>query len=544
MAESYYGYERLRPGDALGIDMSTVLGDLRKDIEKYEKERGENKEAIAAANRDLATQLASMPNSFATEYNAFWARSSNDAMKAATAVNDLWRNGKISKQERDTKIANLESQTKLLVNGLTTYVTGENEKQLQAGPNGSMSQEEIFEWQQAQVYSDLANVSIVFDPDTYQVNMVRVDPETGAMETMSVNEYFNIVNSKGVGKYDTAGNVNTELATMGMKDVTDADGNIIKGRTITEAGDKATEALEHAARAMVSQSTDVRGILSVNPISINEEGNFDPTGEAINFDYKKLPSDVYGPGGVIDEDKIAKLLEENPYTFYQDKNGKYYQSDKANDLAYQYAYYRLDLAADLKKTSPQVTPTDPGKAYDRFRLGLELVNRAGKKIPDYLLKLALTSIPGMDEEAAAELFGDLTFEDKDTRTASQQEKDRNAARDKKILNAANEWYENVFLKDVVDDETKYNIEQIDEMLLNTPYTVDTKEGEIKLGDDVIYKFDKKNKIKGKDIKRFKTKLKALLGNEQEVGLFFSANPEMMTKDWGAVEVEVNTDKYN
>jgi hypothetical protein len=65
-----------------------------------------------------------------------------------------------------------------------------------------------------------------------------------------------------------------------------------------------------------------------------------------------------------------------------------------------------------------------------------------------------------------------------------------------------------------------------------------------LGDDVIYKFDKKNKIKGKDIKRFKTKLKALLGNEQEVGLFFSANPEMMTKDWGAVEVEVNTDKYN
>jgi hypothetical protein len=364
------------------------------------------------------------------------------------------------------------------------------------------------------------------------------------METMSVNEYFNIVNSKGVGKYDTAGNVNTELATMGMKDVTDADGNIIKGRTITEAGDKATEALEHAARAMVSQSTDVRGILSVNPISINEEGNFDPTGEAINFDYKKLPSDVYGPGGVIDEDKIAKLLEENPYTFYQDKNGKYYQSDKANDLAYQYAYYRLDLAADLKKTSPQVTPTDPGKAYDRFRLGLELVNRAGKKIPDYLLKLALTSIPGMDEEAAAELFGDLTFEDKDTRTASQQEKDRNAARDKKILNAANEWYENVFLKDVVDDETKYNIEQIDEMLLNTPYNVDTETGEIKLGDDVIYKFDKKNKIKGKDIKRFKTKLKALLGNEQEVGLFFSANPEMMTKDWGAVEVEVNTDKYN
>ena len=64
---SYYGYERLRPGEALGIDMAKVTDIFDKDIKEYEKTKGENRESIAKSNRDLAKLLSTMPSSFASE---------------------------------------------------------------------------------------------------------------------------------------------------------------------------------------------------------------------------------------------------------------------------------------------------------------------------------------------------------------------------------------------------------------------------------------------------------------------------------------------
>jgi len=39
---SYYGYERLRPGDALGIDMATVTKSLSDDLKAYEKKKADD----------------------------------------------------------------------------------------------------------------------------------------------------------------------------------------------------------------------------------------------------------------------------------------------------------------------------------------------------------------------------------------------------------------------------------------------------------------------------------------------------------------------
>ena len=37
---AYYGYERLRPGDALGIDMSEITKKVGTDLRAYEKKKG------------------------------------------------------------------------------------------------------------------------------------------------------------------------------------------------------------------------------------------------------------------------------------------------------------------------------------------------------------------------------------------------------------------------------------------------------------------------------------------------------------------------
>ena len=543
---SYYGYERLRPGEALGIDMAKVTDIFDKDIKEYEKTKGENRESIAKSNRDLAKLLSTMPSSFASEYNAFWANISNETMTKMSAVNKLFADGKITKQHHSTLVANFNSQTGLLVDGMSAYVTQENEMSKQCMPGGTMGNEDCFKWKLASLYSDLANVTVSYDENSYQPTLIRQNPD-GSPDSMGVTEYFNITQGEPAGHYDLAGQIDEQLKLIGIKEKRDKYGNLIKGEFLTQEGKEATAAIDNAAQAMIAQPWNMRGLLSSQPFTLYENG----VETDYVFTHEALPARIYDDGGIIKEDELKALQDKNPHVFYFDKSGKWHESDEAKRVAYEYAKFRLTTAAEITKQDALTTPTDPGKAYDRFRLGLELVNRAGKKIPDYLLKLALTSIPGMNEATAAKLFGDLTFEDKDTRSSSQQEKDRKAARDNKILASANEWYDNVFLKDVVDDEKKYTTQEIDEMLINTPFTIDQETGEVMLGDDVLYKFDTtgwfSSKVKGKDIKRFKTKLKSLLGNDQEVLLYFTENPDMMSKDWGggsAGDGTTDTSIYN
>ena len=108
----------------------------------------------------------------------------------------------------------------------------------------------------------------------------------------------------------------------------------------------------------------------------------------------------------------------------------------------------------------------------------------------------------------------------------------------------------MFLREAViaEDDEGFSIDKINEFLLDTPYTVDDDTREVKFGDETIYTFDKENwlnnDVRASDIKDFKRKLKAFLDTQQEVLLYFSENPDMMTKDWDSDTTETKTDKYN
>ena len=90
---SYYGYERLRPGDALGIDMATVTKSLSDDLKAYEQKKADETAGVANTSREFAELLGKMPTSFNEKWNTFFGDTSQVAMQAATKVNTDFRNG-------------------------------------------------------------------------------------------------------------------------------------------------------------------------------------------------------------------------------------------------------------------------------------------------------------------------------------------------------------------------------------------------------------------------------------------------------------------
>jgi len=545
---SYYGYERLRPGDALGIDMAAVTEQFGKDLNAYKKKKDDEVTDVAEANRGFAESLAKMPSSFNDNWNTFFGDTSNNAMKGATQVTDDFNKGVIDKRTFDIRMANLNSSVSMTVESMTK-IAAEINKFEELSAAGKMNPEDQYKWSQYQKFADLGNVSMVFDPEAYTSTLIKVNPPdiakgiSSSYEMMNINQFYNGVNMTPGPMYDTNTAITNTLNSLGgVRDITTADGKRRAG--IILEGAEGDEVVADLSQAMLGQSRDMRLFAMDNTIT-------DAEGKVADFDYARLPMDVYDTGGSINQEKFKKLQTDNPYLFYEDQSGRFYESDKARELILKNAGEMLRGAADFTAVDkpPVKTANDMGKAYDRFRLGLELVNRAGKKIPDNLLKLALT-VPGMDAETAEKLFGDLTFEDKDTRTTTQEKDDLEKIRNRKIATASDKWYESVFLREAViaEDDEGFSIDKINEFLLDTPYTVDDDTREVKFGDETIYTFDKENwlnnDVRASDIKNFKRKLKAFLDTQQEVLLYFSENPDMMTKDWDSDTTETKTDKYN
>lgn len=545
---SYYGYERLRPGDALGIDMSSVTEQFGKDLNAYKKKKDDEVSDVAEANRGFAESLAKMPSSFNDKWNTFFGDTSNDAMKGARKVTDDFNNGNIDKRTFDIRMANLNSSVSMTVESMTKIATEIN-KYEELSAAGKMNPEDQYKWEQYKNFADLGNVSMVFDPEAYTATLIKVNPPdiakgtSSSYDMMNINQFHNGVYMTLGPIYDTNAAITNTLNSLGgVRDITTADGKRRAG--IILEGDEGDEVVSNLAQAMLGQSRDMRLFAMDNTIT-------DKEGKVADFDFARLPMNVYDTGGSINQEKLKKLQTDNPYLFYEDQSGRFYESDKARELILKNAGEMLRGAADFTAVDkpPVKTTNDMGKAYDRFRLGLELVNRAGKKIPDNLLKLALT-VPGMDAETADTLFSDLTFEDKDTRTTTQQKDELEKIRNRKIAAASDKWYESVFLREAViaEDDEGFSIDKINEFLLDTPYTVDDDTREVKFGDETIYTFDKENwlnnDVRASDIKDFKRKLKSFLDTQQEVLLYFSENPDMMTKDWDSDTTEIKTDKYN
>ena len=71
-------------------------------------------------------------------------------------------------------------------------------------------------------------------------------------------------------------------------------------------------------------------------------------------------------------------------------------------------------------------------------------------------------------------------------------------------------------------------------LINTPYLIDDK-GKVTFAGEEVYDFKKKNARKDytfDEISEFKKKLKAVLDPNQEVFLYYTANPDAMTDEGG------------
>ena len=523
---SYYGYERLRPGDALGIDMAAVTDQFGKDLNAYKKKKDDEVTDVAEANRGFAESLAKMPSSFNDKWNTFFGDTSNNAMKGATQVTDDFNNGVIDKRTFDIRMANLNSSVSMTVESMTK-IAAEINKYEELSAAGKMNAEDQYKWSKLQKFADLGNVSMVFDPEAYTSTLIKVNPPdiakgtSSSYEMMNINQFYNGVNMTPGPMYDTNAAITNTLNSLGgVRDITTAEGKQEAG-IILEGAD-GDEVVSDLAQAMLGQSRDMRLFAMDNTIT-------DAEGKVADFDYAAIPMDVYDTGGSINQEKFKKLQTDNPYLFYEDQSGRFYESDKARELILKNAGEMLRGAADYTKVEPRevTTTVDAGKSYDRFVRGLELINRTGKTVPKEYIDLLLDSVPGLDLSSVQ----GIEFEDRPVEESVSERKERlKRERNQTTVKNSNTWYETEFLTNVTEGE-KYNVEKLRNLLINTPFVVD-ETGKVTLGDAEVYSFDKTSKIDFDDIVDFKTKLKAVLDPNQEVFLYYTANPDAMTDEGG------------
>ena len=412
---SYYGYERLRPGDALGIDMATVTKSLSDDLKAYEQKKADDAAGVATTSREFAELLGKMPTSFNEEYNRFFGDTSQAAMQSASKVNTDFRNGEIDKRTYDILMANLNSQVSMTVDSMTKYATMVNDLEEKKAA-GELSDEDLFKLSQLQAFSDLGNVSIAFDPQSYQASLIKIgEGMKGGYDIMSINQYFNGINMKFQGKYDTAGAIKSTLSNLaGTRDITTAAGRQEVGKFIKTA--EGQEALQNSAEAMLSQPTALRGFAMANTIKDGED--------TVNFEYASVPMEYYEVGGILTEEKLKELQDANPYIFYQDKSGRFYESDKAKEVILKNAQDMLKGAADYTL----VEPTVKNNFDDNIKTILDLTliaQRSGQVINKETLGILLAGAKGnVDFEALSSALGSGMFTDAPVKISATELKEQ------------------------------------------------------------------------------------------------------------------------
>jgi hypothetical protein len=328
----------------------------------------------------------------------------------------------------------------MTVDSMTKYATMINDIEEKKSA-GELSDEDLFKLSQLQEFSDLGNVSIAFDPESYQANLIKVgEGLKGGYDIMSINQYFNGVNMKFQGQYDTAGAITSTLKNLtGVQDITTASGKQEVGRFISTNEGK--EALTNASEAMLSQPTALRGFAMANTIKDGED--------TVNFEYASVPMEYYEIGGILTEEKLKELQDKNPYIFYQDKSGRFYESDKAKEVILKNAEEMLKGAADYTKVEPTVTNNFDDNIKTILDLTL-IAQRSGQVINKETLGLLLAGAKGnVDFEALSSALGSGMFTDvpvkiSATELKEQQEREK-ALRDAIKIDEAKAYLkENLF----------------------------------------------------------------------------------------------------
>ena len=533
---SYYGYERLRPGDALGIDMATVTKSLSDDLKAYEQKKADETAGVANTSREFAELLGKMPTSFNQEYNRFFGDTSQVAMQAASKVNKQFANGDIDKRSYDILMANLNSQVSMTVDSMTKYATMINDIEEKKAA-GELSDEDLFKLSQLQEFSDLGNVSIAFDPESYQASLIKIgEGIKGGYDIMSINQYFNGINMKFQGQYDTAGAITSTLKNLtGVQDITTASGKQEVGRFIST--DKGKEALTNASEAMLSQPTALRGFAMANTIKDGED--------TVNFEYASVPMEYYEVGGILTEEKLKELQDKNPYIFYQDKSGRFYESDKGKEVILKNAQDMLKGAADYTRVDPIQTSNFDDNIKTILDLTL-IAQRSGQVIDKDSLGILLAGAKGgLDFEALSSALGSGMFTDvpvKISATELKEQLDREKAlRDAiKIDEAKTYLTKNLFTKNgaftTPAEGDEYTDAEIETIL--TPLGLNIQ----KDGDNVIvYNGNTAVLNLGKEVTEDRLKLlktALIAGSEDEIyALFRRSNPEYTYESDVEVEEE-------
>ena len=512
---SYYGYERLRPGDALGIDMSSVTEQFGKDLNAYKKKKDDEVTDVAEANRGFAESLAKMPSSFNDKWNTFFGDTSNNAMKGATQVTDDFNKGVIDKRTFDIRMANLNSSVSMTVESMTK-IAAEINKFEELSAAGKMNPEDQYKWSQYQKFADLGNVSMVFDPEAYTSTLIKVNPPdiakgtSSSYEMMNINQFYNGVNMTPGPMYDTNTAITNTLNSLGgVRDITTADGKRRAG--IILEGAEGDEVVADLSQAMLGQSRDMRLFAMDNTIT-------DAEGKVADFDYARLPMDVYDTGGSINQEKFKKLQTDNPYLFYEDQSGRFYESDKARELILKNAGEMLRGAADYTLVEPKpakVISQEP--SVDQLLSTVRAITGTGAKPPAALIELVLDEA-GLSQEEINKFKTDYNAEG--TSDTSQ------------IITDAYSWLKSNLRDKSFGENVDKTVEGIQPVLFAFGYDVVKKDdGSIDVldGEDLIYN------IKENDDKAFINLYNKIAGQQKRTGITLAyssaklANPSIAKK---------------
>ena len=372
-----YGYDKaIGLTGPLSVNWQELTNSTVNYLNEIQEKKDTEKKEIAKEARDIAVKLSENPFDYTSSMYGFYGKAANGAINLFGGIEKDYADRKISKTERDIKMANGKSQMEQYISASTLFAQQEKERAKKSGPNGTYGAEDIFENEILSSALDYENIEPMWDPDSATFNAL-VTFNDGTKRIMSSNQLYRTTQREEIGEYDMNKNIKEQFETIGVKTKESADGSIITGDFVTKQGEEADNALRNMAQAMISQPVQLRSMLSTYPISVEEEGKVN----TYKFSREFLPQKAYDIGGNIKQEVLKELQDQNPTVFYRDTQGNYYESDRAKEIGEKYAMERLMLAADYKE-----------KEAKGEGIGDKITKVAlyGKKVPDSFIKDYLT----------------------------------------------------------------------------------------------------------------------------------------------------------
>ena len=496
------GYGYVRDKEPLFVNWAEVSQKFTDQLKADEEARLATKKEILDNRNEFTKTLLNKPVGQNTALNRILSGYTDQVREYSGANLQRYKDKDTTLAEYNAFENNLKSGTDLLFDAVEGF-NANFDNYAQRAQDGSASKIEVFMHELTQNYTDFGRVSLDVDPKTGEVIISELGEDgnpTGKTLDVSQLGYFSKFTRD---KYDIDGAVNTVAENLGTKFLQDTEGRSLRyqGQLYDEivSNEELMKGLDTEIKSLIDEGFELESVLA----------------DSMNY-------------------KIVTDKSDNPFDLYfnQDTN-EFEITDAQKQAAFDHVKQKLMNSLNIDRREPEAEKPetlDPQRVYEQYLSTLRLINQSGKEIPKNLLDLALASIPGVDPEQ----FKDLVFEDKPIEeTASERKARLKRERDQKVVKESNTWYETQFLTNVQEGE-KYNIDELRSLLINTPFVVDAT-GKVTLGNAEVYNFEKTNKINFEDIIDFKKKLKAVLDPNQEVFLYYTANPDEMTGGSGGID---------